>query len=210
MKDYSQYNESSILNSIFLKIGTISNIGYGVEFGSSDGYWLSNLRYFLELGWKGLQMEGISQAGSDVKQEFITKENINNLFDKYEVPQEFDLLSIDIDGNDYWVWKEINREPNVVIIEYNSNFSENECVALEYDPNHIFDNSYAYGASFAAMCDLAKSKGYYLYQEIRHTNLIFVKEKFRDVAPPVFNRVMLPFKQHGQVLQNKRFINVKA
>jgi hypothetical protein len=206
MKDYSQYGESSILDSIFKKIGTVSN--YGVEFGSSDGYWLSNLRYFLELGWKGLQMEGISRAGSDVKQEFITRENINELFDKYAVPQIFDLLSIDIDGNDYWVWKEINRTPNVVIIEYNSNFSHDEAVTLEYDPNHIFDNSYAYGASFKAMCDLARYKGYYLYHEILHTNLIFVKDEFKDIAPPLYNGVTLPFKQHGQILQNKRFVEV--
>ena len=207
MKDYSQHGESLVLDLLFQKIGTIEK--YGVEFGASDGYWLSNLRFFLDSGWTGLQMEGKVSPGSAVKQEFITRENINQLFDKYQVPQKFDLLSIDIDGNDYWVWKEITREPNVVIVEYNSNFSSEVSAVLEYDPSHIFDGSYAYGASFKAMCNLAKEKNYYLYEEKSYNNLIFVKDAYKSIAPPLFKGISLPHHQHGQVLHNKKFIEVE-
>ena len=76
MKDYSQHGESTVINKIVEKIGTLNK--YGVEFGASDGYWFSNLRMFLDSGWVGLQMEGGDKAGSNgVVKEFITKENIN-------------------------------------------------------------------------------------------------------------------------------------
>ena len=56
MKDYSQYGESLIINEIFKKIDPINK--FMVEFGASDGYWLSNIRMFMEMGWNGLQFEG--------------------------------------------------------------------------------------------------------------------------------------------------------
>jgi hypothetical protein len=82
MKDYSQYGESKLIYDILNKIGTLNR--YAVEFGASDGYWLSNIRMFLEDGWNGLQMEGGTKSGvNGVVNEFITKENINFLLDKY-------------------------------------------------------------------------------------------------------------------------------
>jgi len=139
MKDYSQYGESKILFEIFEKIGTENK--FVVEFGASDGFWLSNARMFIEMGWDSLQMDGITEPKNGVKHEFITKENINTLLEKYSVPKNLDLMSIDIDGNDYWVWKELTYEPNVVIIEYNSNFDINESYTLIYDANHDFKKS---------------------------------------------------------------------
>lgn len=209
MKDYSQHGESTLIKSIVEKIGTINS--FGVEFGASDGFWLSNLRMFLEKGWTGLQMEGGDKAGQNgVQKEFITRENINSLLDKYKVPERFDLLSIDIDGNDYWIWKEITRIPNIVIIEYNSNFDKEVSVSLEYNPENSFDGSHAYSASFRAMVNLAKDKGYYLYAETGFNNLIFVKNEFQQIAPSIFNNdsLKLPEYQHGRNLGNKKFIDV--
>lgn len=209
MKDYSQHGESLLIKNILDKIGIINN--YGVEFGASDGYWLSNLRMFLEIGWDGLQMEGGDKAGvNGVVKEFITRENVNYLFDKYNVPDKFDILSIDTDGNDYWIWKEIRKEANVVVIEYNSNFSKDESVALEYDENHSFNGSRAYSASFKAMCSLADSKGYYLYQEKGFNNLIFVKKEFIQICPPIYDDslLILPLHQHGEDIGTKKFLTV--
>lgn len=210
MTDYSQSGESPMLWNIFEKIGTRSK--FAVEFGASDGYWLSNIRMFLENGWNGLQMEGIAEPQNNVKNEFITKENINSLFEKYEVPKNLDLLSIDIDGNDYWIWEIINYNPAVVIIEYNCNFHKDVSVALEHDVNHRFDGSHAYAASFRAYDNLARQKGYYFYAETAYTNLIFVREEYREVLgthPSIRNVEDLPIKMHGETLQpHKRFIGV--
>lgn len=208
-RDYSQHGESLVLDELFQKIGTVNQ--YGVEFGASDGYWFSNLRFFLESrNWTGLQMEGVKDPVNGVKSEFITAENINLLFDKYGVPNSFDLLSIDIDGNDYWVWKEISRQPNVVVIEYNSNFGIDEDMILEYHPNNAFDGSYAYSASVKALCSLASSKGYYLYEELDYCNLIFVKNDKLSIASPKTSieslGKKLPHHQHGRNLGGRKFV----
>ena len=209
MEDYSQYGESKILKNIIDTIGEKNK--YAVEFGASDGYWLSNIRMFLDQGWNGLQMEGGEKAGiNGVFREFVTKENINSLLDKYNVPEKFDILSIDIDGNDYWIWEEINRNPNIVVIEYNSNFDKEISISLEYDPNNVFDGSYAYSASFKAMCSLAEKKGYYLYCEVKFTNLIFVNKEFLEKLPSIFNidLLNLPEIQHGRDIGNRKFVEV--
>lgn len=207
MEDYSQYGESKILLDIFEKIGIENK--YSVEFGAWDGYWLSNTRMFIDMGWDSLQMDGLKDPKNGVKHEFITKENINDLFKKYYVPKNFDLLSIDIDGNDYWVWKELSYNPNVVIIEYNSNFDINESYTLKYDPHHDFNKSGGfYSASIKALVDLGKEKGYFLHKEISYTNLIFVKNKFKNILPEFdYKTLKLPKKDHGGK-NLKKFIKI--
>jgi hypothetical protein len=118
------------------------------------------------------------------------------------VPSNVDLVSIDIDGNDSWVWKELNYEPNVVLIEYNSNFVVGEKYALKYDANHIFEGYYS--ASISAFIDLAIQKGYYLCREINFCNLIFVKNKFKEVIPELDPYTIgLPKKHHAGIEVSK-------
>lgn len=196
MKDYSQHGEGLLLKDIFDALQITH--GYAVEFGASDGYWLSNIRGFLEMGWTGLQLEGITRVQNEVKQEFITKENINELFAKYNVPTNFDLLSIDLDGNDYWIWKELHWNPKVVIIEYNSNFTSDESYALHYDANHNFYESGGfYSASAKAFVQLAKKKGYFLYKEVAFVNLIFIRNDFASQFDELDYTQIQPKHHHG-------------
>ena len=124
-------DEDTVLQKIFDLLG--KKCEYCVEFGAGDGIKLSVTYPFRQNGSKSLLMDGcvimnkyfdgrkfdrslttsasvnkdqIINSKADVKIEFITKENINDLFKKYNVPENFNLLVIDIDGNDYWVWKE--------------------------------------------------------------------------------------------------------
>lgn len=119
-KIYSQNGEDGIIKIIFHKIGTINK--FCVEFGVGDGR-ECNTRFLIEKeGWNYLHMDGnnYNNAYTLIKKEFITTENINSLFRKYNIPKEFDLLSIDIDYNTYWVWKALKGyNPRVVVIEYN-------------------------------------------------------------------------------------------
>ncbi|MGI0060808.1 MAG: class I SAM-dependent methyltransferase, partial [Nitrosotalea sp.] len=115
MSVFSQNGEDGILDAIFKKIGTTNN--YYVEFGVEDGS-QCNTRFLRERrDWKGLMMDGGDCNTPFIKKEFITAENVNSLFEKYKVPDEFDLLSIDIDGNDYWVWKALDKHyrPRVMV-----------------------------------------------------------------------------------------------
>ena len=90
-------------------------------------------------------------------------ENIESIFEEMKVPAEFDLLSIDIDGNDYWLWKAITRfKPRVVVIEYNSNYPPDVSWIMKYNPKHAWEGGSHFGASLLALEKLGASKGYSL------------------------------------------------
>jgi len=174
LKTYSLGGEDIILEHIFNIIGEGK---FFIDVGSMDGYRHSNTRRFINKDWKGLCLDkGYSgyKPEDKVKIEFITAENINDLFKKHNVPEQVDLLDIDIDGNDYWVWKAITINPRVVIIEYNPNLEGKK--AVKYNPDFIYDGTRCYGASFEAMIDLGKQKGYTALYEVDINNIIFVRD----------------------------------
>jgi hypothetical protein len=155
---YSQNGEDGILKIIFSKIKATSR--FCVEFGihSNEGSTI----YLKKQNWNCLWMDG-NGDGTHVKKEFITAENINELFVKYNVPYEFDLLSIDIDSNDYWVWSAIkNYSPRVVVVEYNASIPPSESRTISYDPTAQWDGSDYFGASLLALKKVGDSKGYTL------------------------------------------------
>ncbi len=155
-KAFSQNGEDGILLAIFKKIGTTNR--FGVENGKER-----NTRYLCEKrGWTCLLMDPADKNPASIKREFVTAENINALFAKYGVPHEFDLLSIDIDGNDYWVWKALEFSPRVVVVEYNAKFPPHERRTIAYDPAFRWDGSDYFGASLGAFVALARTKGYTL------------------------------------------------
>ena len=99
----------------------------------------------------------------DIKNERITAENIENLFQKYQVPENFDLLSIDIDYNDFWVWKAISKfHPRVLVIEFNSSVPPTESKVVPYDPDAQWDGTNYFGASLLALKNLSLEKNYTL------------------------------------------------
>lgn len=177
----SQNGEDGVLEAIFAEIGVTNR--YVVEFGAGDGN-ECNAAYLLEQGWHGLLMDGAQSKNSRVHQEFITAENISLLFAKYQVPNEFDLLSIDMDGNDYWVWQAIQHRPRVVVIECNAHVPPPTRSVSKYDPLFRWNGSDYYGASLAAMQSLGQRKGYALvYCERTGTNAFFVAN---ELIPATF------------------------
>jgi hypothetical protein len=178
---HSQGGEDGVLLRLFEKIGVRHR--HFVEFGAWDGLHLSNTANLrLNHGWSGLLMEGSDRAdGELVRRERVDAGNIESLFDQYEVPRDFDLLSVDIDGNDYWVWKALERFlPRVVLVEYNVFFLRETAKTIAYDPAHSWDRDnfgFYHGASLAAFEKLARSKGYILaYTEPFCPNAFFVLE----------------------------------
>ena len=106
-----------------------------------------------------------------------------------KLPRELDLLSIDIDGNDYFVWEAITAiEPRVVVIEYNSKFPPPMRWTIRYDPAHEWDGSDQFGASLQSLADLGIRKGYRLVGcNITGTNAFFVRADLAGdhfVEPP--------------------------
>ena len=176
-KVFSQNGEDGVIKKIFEVIKTTNK--YYVEFGVENANECNTRNLRENCGWSGLLMDGgYENKEIGLYQEFITAENINELFQKYKVPQEFDLLSIDIDYNDFYVWKSLDEiyQPRVVIIEYNASHLPTEDKVVKYDPNAVWDETNYFGASIRALYNLGKRKGYSLiYAENQGVNLFFVK-----------------------------------
>ncbi|MDD5041831.1 MAG: hypothetical protein PHX87_00550 [Candidatus Peribacteraceae bacterium] len=145
--------------------------------------------------------KGGKENSLGVYQEFITAENIEPLFRKYGVPEAFDLLSIDIDGNDYWVWKAITHfHPRAVIMEYNANKGPDASVTIPYDPAFRWDGTDYQGASLRALEHLGREKGYTLVATDRcGVNAFFVLNGLvpGNFDPPPFAQIFHPAAYKG-------------
>ena len=216
--EFSQNGEDGMIAAIFAMIGTTNK--YCVEFGVEDGL-ECNCRYLLKhQGWTGLLMDGQEwPVENGVKREFITAENIEELFAKYAVPQAFDLLSIDIDGNDYWVWKAITHfRPRVVIMEYNANKGPDLSVTVPYNASFLWDKTDYQGASLRALENLGREKGYVLIGTDRcGVNAFFVLQELvpGHFAPPPFPQIFhrpaykgIPGKGHAADTLGRPWVTV--
>jgi hypothetical protein len=159
---YSQNGEDGVIEAIFARLGTTNK--FFVELGCRDGT-RCNGAYLIEEGWTGLMLdaEGISANPQiTIRNEFVTAENINQLFKKHRVPPHFDLLSIGVDGNEFWLWREIINRPRVVVIKYNAHVSPEVRASIVYDPNFCASGTDYFGASLLALAELGRQKGYTL------------------------------------------------
>ena len=190
---FSQCGQDGIIAEIFRRIGVTNK--YFVEFGvGAGGGMQNNSMYLLIQEWSGLWIDGSKSHCLNIKNklnnfltsnklvlenEYVMKENIESIFLKNAIPSEFDLLSIDIDGNDYYIWEAItNYNPRVVVIEYNSYFPSEVSWKVEYDPKRVWDeSSIEFGASLKALTNLAISKGYVLVAcELTGNDAFFVRK----------------------------------
>lgn len=179
---FSQTIEDGIIEGIFDNIGVTNK--YFIEFGAWDGVAFSNTANLrINEGWEGLLLEGNKDKSDKldyVNHAFLTAENINDYFEKYKAPKSFDLLSIDLDGNDYWIWKAIDEDrfrSRVVVVEFNCNFpDQKESKAIKYTPelDSTIPSINYYGASIPAFKKLGESKGYSLIYRVNNHNLFFV------------------------------------
>lgn len=222
-KVYSQHGEDGIIEIIFWQIGTTNKFFVEIGVGSvwSEGRFLdltkygleSNTRLLKKSGWQGIMIDANEYPlNFGVKKEFITAENINEIFLKYNVPNEFDLLSIDIDGNDYWVWKALDKYyPRVVIIEYNASYLPPQSVVIPYDPDFKWDKTSYFGASLCALIKLAREKGYTLVGcENTGVNAFFIRD---DLVEGHFERKSVvelykPFKKSGYPKSEKKLMSI--
>jgi hypothetical protein len=183
----SQHGEDGILLWLFSVIGTTDR--RFVEFGVEDGRECNSANLALNWGWSGLLLEGDAngaRAAQDfytgrevtVRQAMVTPDSVGKLLAGFE---DCDLLSIDIDSHDYWVWKAFAGRPRVVAVEYNASFGPTERVTLPLDPTFSYDQYFRggvyHGASLAAFTSLAAEKGYALIGcESAGVNAFFVRE----------------------------------
>ena len=168
VKETSQNDEDGIirrLNEIAgLTSGSFAEFGIGPPAGRDLTHGLEgNFVALRRAGWNGVFWNGDGFApDSGVRQQFVTPLTINSIFRKHALPRDLDWLSIDIDGQDFWVWLSLDWRPRFVIVEYNAEFGPEISKTIAYDPSHAWDGTIYYGASLAAFEALARDKGYVL------------------------------------------------
>ncbi len=199
---FSQFEEDGKLLFIFAVLG-MENKTF-IEIGSDDGVNSNSANLYFNFGWNGLFIDGNKTSIKRGKRffskyphpwhyspkfvcEMVKRENINQLIEGAGFKGEIGLLSIDIDGNDYWVWEALEIvQPQVVIIETHNEFGF-EDIVVPYDPNYFYPGKHPvyHGASPIAMTKLANQKGYRLVgaNELGF-NIIFIKNGIADELIP--------------------------
>ena len=243
-KVFSQNGEDGIIQ--FLIQNTEIKNKIFVEFGV-ETYKEANTKFLLlNNGWSGLIIDGDKDAmekiaSSDLHWKydlksignFITKDNINEIIKSAGIEGEIGLLSVDIDGNDYWVFENIDCiNPQILIMEYNSIFGDTHKISVPYDENFVrsqkhYSNLY-YGASIAALCDIANKKGYDLVGSNSFGNNLFfirhdcnklkikltpkeayVKSKFRESRDENGKLTFLSHKEGLELIKNEPVTNIE-
>jgi hypothetical protein len=171
---FSQAGEDGVIEEIFKRVGLTNR--FFVDIGVEDGT-ENNSLYLLHRGWSGVWLEASHERvlachrnaqvfmrdRLNVVESFVTAENIESLLSGAKCPRDLDFLSIDIDGNDYHIWKALQTfKPRVLAIEYNAVFPPQVSWVQDYVPSHVWDGTSYFGASLSALEKLGSEKGYVL------------------------------------------------
>lgn len=170
---YSQNGEGLLLEYVFHHISLSQIDCKFLDIGGGDGFNLSNVRHLKNLGWYGSILD--KEYGDNVTIEYLIK---------YGLEENTDLLTIDTDGNDYWLIEEILSHISlpVIIAEFNPAFTDSR--AIKYNPSHEWAGDDYYGFSFEAGKKLAEKHGYEIIFNVANMNLIMVRKDLINVSVP--------------------------
>ena len=199
---FSQWGDDGIIQYLTRELN-IQNKNF-IEFGVGS-YFESNTHFLLvNNNWSGFIIDGSQQCMDIVRKNpffwrydlslktaFINKENINDLLSESNF-EKIGLLHIDLDGNDYWILDSIDMDkysPDILILEYNSNFGSERQITIPYDPLFSCTDAHLsgqyFGASLPALEHLAVEKEYYFIGcNSAGGNAYFLKNKFKSIVKP--------------------------
>jgi hypothetical protein len=197
---FSQFADDGIIQYIISRLALPDDEHRFIEFGV-ENYREANTRFLLlNDNWSGLVMDGSEHYVSCIRNQqiywrhdltalarFITHENINSIIDDAGFGNRIGILSIDVDGNDYWIWEAITSvDPAVVIMEYNGIFGSREAVTIPYEADFVRQNAHYshlyWGTSLQALCHLAARKHYtWIGCNSAGNNAYFVRNEYADL-----------------------------
>ncbi len=194
MSFFSQNGEDGVLVEVLRRVGagTRRFIEIGASHAEANCLFLADV-----LGWQGwfveadpnevawLRRKFTGNCNVSIVEAFVDRGNINEVLEPVGSAGEMDVFSLDIDGNDYWVWEALEViHPRIVIIEYNSALDQQRPVAQRYEPASTWDGTDGFGSSREALRELGTRKHYRLvHADIAGANLVFVRE---DLCPGRF------------------------
>ena len=235
LRVHSQNGEDGMIAYLVDRIGVAS--GEVVEFGIGDGSECCSANLVLTFGWSALLLEArrsdAAAAASffetrapgrvTVQNTFVEPDTIDGLLAGRVAP-EFDVLSVDIDGNDYWVLDALEAvRPRVVVVEYNASFGPDRSVTIPYtrgfDRYRAHPSGYYHGASITALARLGERKGYILAGgDSRGVNAFLVDARLAEgridpVAPadafaPLFERAHDSLEQQFAMIKHLPLVEV--
>ena len=193
----SQNGEDGVIQEIFRRIGISSRVF--AEVGVGDGT-QNNTAFLLSQGWKGFWIDASDaflrtiSGRKDLIPDcliscvsFVDKENIAGIFSRLGVPRDFDLMSLDIDQNTFYIWEALGKfKPRVVVVEYNASIPPDIDWKVQYVANRVWDGTQNFGASLKAFEKLGRQLGYSLVGcDFNGVNAFFVRDdliadKFAD------------------------------
>ena len=196
LRCFSQHGEDGVIAEILARVG----IGAGcfVEFGIETGR-EGNCVFLADvLGWEGVFIEPDDAAYSELARKYaqaervrtvnaaVTPDNVEDLFAAAGVPPDPDVLSIDVDGQDYWIWAALESyRPRVMVIEYNAALPPGRWLVQPRGHPGAWDGTDYFGASLEALCSLADRKGYSLvHTDLAAVNAFFVRSELAAGALP--------------------------
>ncbi len=184
---HSQRGEDGVIGKLLEMLGTRTR--WCVDVGAHDGVFLSNTRALMEQGWNGVLIEGHGKNFAKLRDLYQGqprahplhamvgfdpgRDSLDHLLAQTPLPREFDLLSIDIDGNDWHVWDLLTQyRPRIVAIEFNPSIPNDVAFVQDRDPSR------SHGASLLALIDLARTKNYELAAATDWNGFFVVREEF--------------------------------
>jgi hypothetical protein len=221
---FSQNGEDGILLGILAQLPRPSRTF--VEVGIEDGLECNTAVLGFVLGWDGVMVEGEPGKAAAAKRlagrmltgrpnrvtvqnAFVSAENVNSLVGGGPLG----VLSIDVDGVDYWLWQAVrDAEADVVIVEYNASLGADRAITVPYDPafsaQRAHESGYYHGASLGALEKLGRTKGYRLVAvDSAGVNAFFVRDAVRPESLPareaaaIFRPHRMRLRRHSEAEQ---------
>lgn len=194
---YSQNGEDGLILFLLSKIGVAHH--YVVEIGTGDARQCNSINLIRNFGWRGCLIEASESCSAKANDYFrqcrisdriqllqvtARPENIRDLFRQAGVSSQVDVLSIDIDSYDYWLWLAIDMiSPRLVVIEYNASFGPVRSVTVPYANEWAPVSIYYHGASVTALARLGRQKAYVLAGcDSKGVNAFFIRADLAAAA----------------------------
>lgn len=181
---YSQHGEGLYLEYIIDAVFQDQRLDF-IDIGGGDGFYLSNTRHLVNLG-------ATCQILDKYFGDFVKVDNIVSLMKNF---YDWGGISIDIDGNDYWILDKIlaNVKPIVIIAEFNAHYTDSR--TIKYDPDFVWAGDSYYGFTFEAGKKLAEANGYTVIFQNDNLNMYMVRNDLINVTvPPVTYKKLEYFK----------------
>jgi hypothetical protein len=198
LKVFSQNGEDGVLAEILRRLPP--GAGTFVDIGAGDGVEGNCVALADVLGWSGVMVEADDVQHAALERKYATNRRVTTVCARVDAdnagrllrgvaPAEPDVLSIDIDGLDWWVWRELALRPRVVVVEYNAHLGFDRALTVPREHRDPWDGTDYFGASLPAFELLAEHRGYRLvHTDLTGVNAFFVRTDL-DALMPAPDRV---------------------